>query len=54
MNTNPKREENESYEDYKVRQKELKRRQKFKLQGEIVWESKKDGTYIKKLHGELK
>jgi len=50
MNLNPKREVSESYEDYKVRQREIKKYEKFKLQGEIVWESKTDGTYIKKIH----
>ena len=52
-NLNPKRCENESWEDYKKRRKENNNWLKFKLQGEIVWESKREGTYIRKIPGKL-
>lgn len=45
-----KREENESLEEYKERRKKNNEWTKFKLKGEIVWESKIDGTYQKKIH----
>ena len=47
-NLNPAREKNESFEDYKKRRKENKEWLKFYLQGEIVWESKREGTYVRK------
>tara|TARA_R110000751_G_scaffold38032_2_gene91599 strand:+ start:693 stop:863 length:171 start_codon:yes stop_codon:yes gene_type:complete len=48
-NLNPKREENETYQDYKKRRAENNKWLKFHLEGEIVWESKKDGTYKKNI-----
>ena len=47
-NLNPKREDGESYEDYKKRQKDNNKWLKDRLRGEPLWESKLDGTYIKK------
>ena len=46
-NLNPKREENETYEDYKKRRKDNNEFLKFYLKGEIVWESKREGTYAR-------
>ena len=43
------RKNNESYEDYKKRRKKANDDLKFKLKGEIFWESKRHGTYKKKL-----
>tara|TARA_R110000787_G_scaffold100060_6_gene204918 strand:+ start:389 stop:577 length:189 start_codon:yes stop_codon:yes gene_type:complete len=39
----------ESYEDYKVRRKKMNEDTKFKLKGELIWESKTDGTYKKNI-----
>lgn len=47
-----KRLDNESFEDYKIRRAENKKLLKFYLKGEIVWESKKQGVFIIKNHGE--
>tara|TARA_R110000824_G_scaffold357582_1_gene545140 strand:- start:1084 stop:1263 length:180 start_codon:yes stop_codon:yes gene_type:complete len=45
MNTQSKRLENETFEEYKIRRKKLKKDLKFYLQGEIIWDSKLEGTY---------
>lgn len=50
MNQNPKREPNESFADYKERRKQNNIDLRFKMQGELVWESKTDGTYVKIQH----
>tara|TARA_R110000803_G_scaffold202313_1_gene267418 strand:+ start:325 stop:510 length:186 start_codon:yes stop_codon:yes gene_type:complete len=50
MNTQSKRLENETFEEYKIRRKKLKKDLKFYLQGEIIWDSKLEGTYEKKIH----
>tara|TARA_R110002051_G_scaffold103198_1_gene174928 strand:- start:1013 stop:1177 length:165 start_codon:yes stop_codon:yes gene_type:complete len=47
-NLNQEREENESFEDYKKRRKDNKEYLKFYLKGEIIWESKTEGTYVRK------
>ena len=47
-NLNPAREINETFEDYKKRRKENKEYLKFYLKGEIFWESKTEGTYVRK------
>tara|TARA_R110002049_G_C8923111_1_gene543436 strand:+ start:107 stop:292 length:186 start_codon:yes stop_codon:yes gene_type:complete len=39
----------ESFEDYKIRRKKMNEETKFKLQGELFWESKTDGTYKKNI-----
>ena len=49
INLSNKRMENESFEDYKKRRKENKKRIKWHLKGEMIWESKIDGTYTKKI-----
>jgi len=52
-NLNPKREENESYDDYKVRQRENTVWLERRLQGYLFWNSKQRGTYTRKLGKEL-
>tara|TARA_R110000744_G_C19184839_1_gene543190 strand:- start:54 stop:239 length:186 start_codon:yes stop_codon:yes gene_type:complete len=39
----------ESFEDYKIRRKKMNEETKFKLHGELFWESKTDGTYKKNI-----
>ena len=43
------RNEGESFEDYKIRRKKDNEETKFKLKGELIWESKKDGTFKKNI-----
>jgi len=45
MNTQSKRLENETFEEYKIRRKKIKKDLKFKLHGDIIWDSKLEGTY---------
>lgn len=45
-----KRAENELYEDYIIRRKEANKSLKTKLSGKLVWDSKTNGTYVKKIH----
>ena len=47
-NLNPKREENETHEEYRKRRKDNNEWLKFYLNGEIFWESKREGTYVRK------
>lgn len=45
----------ETYTEYKIRQKLNKQQEKSKKKNKtIVWDSTIQGTYIKKIHGELK
>lgn len=47
-NLNPAREKNESFEEYKKRRKANNDWLRFYLKGEYFWESKTDGTYVRK------
>lgn len=42
-----KRETNESFEDYKKRRKEFNSECKRKMEGTLIWNSQKNGTYRK-------
>jgi len=46
----PKRLENESFEDYKIRRKVVAARVKDHLKGEVIWNSRENGTYRKKVN----
>ena len=49
-----KRKENESFEDYKKRRKEEKKKLKSRMKGKVVWESGKYGTFVKSRDGDLR
>tara|TARA_R100001443_G_scaffold99836_1_gene107043 strand:- start:602 stop:775 length:174 start_codon:yes stop_codon:yes gene_type:complete len=46
INLSSKREPNESYENYRIRLKKQKIMIKMHLKGEVIWDSKTQGTRI--------
>ena len=42
-----KRKDGESYEAYKKRQRDEQRRLKAHLRGTIIWDSEKQGTFVR-------
>jgi|TARA_R110000744_G_scaffold207019_4_gene325621 hypothetical protein len=53
INLNRKREQDESYDDYKERLKEIKDRMSLHIKGKKVWNSYRLGTYVRAVHGSL-
>lgn len=51
INLSNKRSENETFDQYKERLKKNKIKVKMHLQGDQVWDSRNNGTYIKSKHG---
>ena len=43
----------ETFVDYKLRQKQVRAKQKQLAKGKLVWDSRTKGQYIKEKHGEL-
>ena len=53
INLSNKRSENESFDEYKTRLKKNKMMIKMHMNGDLIWESKSYGTYIRKIHGNI-
>ena len=54
INLSNKRDDKETYDQYKERRLKNYERIKAYLKGDLVWESKIKGTYIINKHGKLK
>jgi hypothetical protein len=52
FSSSPKRQEGETYEEYKARRKLIKQIEKNRLKGKPVWPSKLMGTYYKEFKGQ--
>ena len=50
---NVKRNTDETFQDYKSRLKMINDIDKDKSKGTLVWNSSKNGTYVKRIHGSL-
>jgi hypothetical protein len=51
FSSSPVRQEGESYEEYKARRKLIKKIEKDKLKGKLVWPSRLMGTKFKEFNG---
>ena len=49
-----KRLENESFSDYKLRRRVTQRLDALKAKGRMIWNSGRNGTYMRKIHGDLR